>query len=45
MAKYPSLEGRQCKMYMSKAEFARNPSPHGYTLGGNVWVSTKVEQQ
>jgi hypothetical protein len=44
MAKYSSLEGRKRKVYRSKAGFARSPSPHGYTLGGNVWVSTKMER-
>ncbi len=38
MVKYPNLEGCQRKMCMVKAELLEILSPHGYTLGGNVWV-------
>ena len=44
MAKYPSLDGRKCKVYMSKTEFVISPSPHGFNGGGNVWISAKAEQ-
>jgi hypothetical protein len=38
MAKCPSLDGRQHKVYMGKGCIARNPSPNEFSRAGNAWT-------
>ena len=45
MEKYPILNGRQRKMWMSKVELPEAQVLMALTLGDNVWIRWKHRQQ